>query len=104
MAGGSSGIRNALADPIALATKPAVIFKFASAVLALVIYSCVSSAWYDGRCLFNKYNGICRFGSLSLISFIACFALLVLEILFSHISSLKVRRRIAIGDVIISGE
>lgn len=58
---------------------------------------------YDGRCLFNKYNGVCRFGSLTVISFMACVALLVLEIMFSHISSLKVRRRIAIGDVIFSG-
>lgn len=29
--------------------------------------------------------------------------LLILELLFGHISSLKVRRRIAIGDVIVSG-
>lgn len=33
----------------------------------------------------------------------ACVALLALEILFSRISSLKVRRRIAIADVIFSG-
>lgn len=67
-----------------------------------MIYSCVSAAWYDQRCLFNGYNGICHFGSLALISFLACIALLVLEILFGHITSLKVRRRVAIGDVIIS--
>lgn len=54
--------------------------------------------------MFNKYNGICRFGSLALISFMVCVVLLVLEIMFNHISSLKVRRRIAIGDVIFSGE
>lgn len=70
----------------------------------MIIYSCVSAAWYEGRCLFNKYNGICRFGGLTLISFMACVALLVLEIMFNHITSLKVRRRIAIGDVIFSGE
>lgn len=69
-----------------------------------MVYSCVSAAWYDGRCLFNRYNGICRFGSLALISFIACVALLLLEIFFSHISSIKVRRRIAIGDVIVSSK
>lgn len=34
----------------------------------------------------------------------ASVALLVLEIMFDHISSLKVRRRIAIGDEIFSGE
>lgn len=67
------------------------------------MYSCVSSAWYDGRCLFNRYNGICRFGSLTLISFLVCVSLLILELIFGHISSLKVRRRIAIGDVIVSG-
>lgn len=33
----------------------------------------------------------------------ACVALLISEIMFNNISSLKVRRRIAIGDVIISG-
>lgn len=54
-------------------------------------------------CLFNHYNGICRFGSLTLISFLVCVALLILELLFGHISSLKVRKRIAIGDVIVSG-
>lgn len=69
----------------------------------MVIYSCVSSAWYDGRCLFNRYNGICRFGTLALISFIQCVAFLILEILFNHISSIKVRRRIAMADVILSG-
>lgn len=29
---GSSGIKNVLADPLSLATKPPIIFKFASAV------------------------------------------------------------------------
>lgn len=72
-------------------------------MLSLVVYSCISSAWYEGKCLFNRYNGICRFGSLTLISFLACFSLLLLELIFGHISSLKVRRRIAIGDVIVSG-
>ena len=72
-------------------------------VLSLVIYSCVSAAWYDGKCLFNRHSGICHFGSLALASFLACVALFIVEIFFGHISSLKVRRRIAIGDVIISG-
>lgn len=135
--GANAGFQGVFSDPLALATKPAVIFKFASSVscaapvvaeftphfkhfnqtnfattnrlqnqiqvLSLVIYSCVSSAWYEGRCLFNRYNGICRFGSLALISFLACFVLLVLELLFGHISSLKVKKRIAVGDVIVSG-
>lgn len=34
---GSSGMKNALSDPLALATKPPIIFKFASAVS---IYHC----------------------------------------------------------------
>lgn len=98
------GIKGVLENPLAIATKPPVIFKFASALLSLIIYSCLLSAWYDGRCLFNKYNGICRFGSLSLVVFFVCFAFLVIEILFSQISSFKVKRRIAIADVILSGK
>lgn len=62
------------------------------------------TAWYNNKCLFNNYSGICRFGSIALISFLSCVALLVLEILFNHISSFKVRRRIAVGDVIVSGK
>lgn len=32
MAGAAGGVKSALADPLAVATKPAVIFKFAAAV------------------------------------------------------------------------
>lgn len=73
-------------------------------ILSLIIYYCITSAWYDDRCLFNRYNGICRFGSLSFISFLACVFLLVTEISFTQLSSFKVRRRIAAADVIISGK
>lgn len=37
---GSTGVKGILADPLALATKPAVIFKFASSVSILSIIKC----------------------------------------------------------------
>lgn len=41
---GSSGIKSILSDPLSLATKPPVIFKFASAVSILYLESVISQA------------------------------------------------------------
>ncbi|KAG9508807.1 Synaptogyrin-3, partial [Fragariocoptes setiger] len=90
------------ANPVAFITKPQVILKFASTFLSIVTYSCISSGWYQGKCLFNNYSGVCRFGTLTLVAFIGSALFLIFEIVFDKISSIKIRRRIVIADVIFS--
>lgn len=44
LAAGGGGMRGIFADPLSLATKPAVIFKFASAVSRMSVYLAIN-AW-----------------------------------------------------------
>lgn len=56
-------------------------------------------------CLFNGDNAACRFGStIAFVGFLAAMAFLAIEAVFQNLSSIKVRRRVVMGDVAFSGE
>ena len=116
-------------DPITYVTKPQVILRIIcwvsrpivfskhisqykipfSQICSLVVWASISlNGWHKkGRkeiCLFNGDNSACRFGSgVAFVGFFGAVAFLVIEALFQNLSSIKVRRRVVMGDVGFSG-
>ncbi|XP_017493932.1 PREDICTED: synaptogyrin-3-like [Rhagoletis zephyria] len=55
-------------------------------------------------CLFNGDGAACRFGStVAFFGLLGAIAFLVVEALFQNLSSIKIRRRVVMGDVGFSG-
>lgn len=76
----------------------------------MIVWASISlNGWQKkGRkevCLFNGDNSACRLGSgVAFIGFVGAIAFLVIEALFQNLSSIKVRRRVVLGDVGFSGK
>ncbi|GFU13869.1 synaptogyrin-1 [Nephila pilipes] len=91
-------------DPISIITKPYVIVRILCWVFSIVVFGCIGSeGWMKNKCLYNNDINACNFGTgIGVIAFLGSLALLITDVMFNNISSIKVRRRAVIADMAFS--
>ncbi|KAG8191807.1 hypothetical protein JTE90_022800 [Oedothorax gibbosus] len=91
-------------DPISILTKPHVIIRLLCWVFSIVVFGCIGSeGWIRDKCLYNNDTHACNFGTgIGVIAFLGSVGLLVTDVMFNNISSIKVRRRTVIADMAFS--
>jgi len=97
-------------DWISLIKKPAVICRLVAALLAVLVWACISNSWHhlgDGKspiCLFGgPTSSTCSFGSfVSFISLVAAIGFTIADAYFDRLSSVQHRKRLVMTDFAVS--
>ncbi|CAF0796319.1 unnamed protein product [Brachionus calyciflorus] len=100
-----SGMAGAPFDPIGFIKKPQVILRIISLLFSLIVSLCISTedSYEKGTCPFNNDPTACGYGILvGVIAFIACIIFLILDARFENFSSIKIRRRVVVADMVFS--
>ncbi|XP_032816786.2 synaptogyrin-3-like [Petromyzon marinus] len=105
-----AGMAGGVFDPVGLMKQPQTIMRVVNWVFSVIVFGCISNEGYvstnsspDLYCVFNRNGNACRFGiAIGAIAFLASSALLLLDLYFPQISSVKDRRKVVIFDMAFS--
>ncbi|CAH1391050.1 unnamed protein product [Nezara viridula] len=110
--GGAYGAGKAGApfDPLLFVKRPQVIVKGVCLFFGIIVFCCVSGAWYADIqlqrevCLYNKKSSPCHYGeAIGLLAFFASLGFLGGEYMFGQMSSVKSRKHFVLIDLGFSG-
>lgn len=75
-------------------------------MFAIIVFGSIASEemYSNGTCPLDNDSAACGFGiAIGVIAFLDCLAFLAVDAKFDSLSSVKVRRRLVVGDMIFSG-
>jgi len=94
-------------DFVEFIKRPTTISRVVSIVFAIVVFGCISAAGYEGDshdCIFNKNADACHYGvAIGVLAFLACLLFLAVDVQFSSISNMGMRRQLVTADLGFSG-
>ncbi|NXP51194.1 SNG2 protein, partial [Heliornis fulica] len=98
-------------DPARFVQQPQVLARIASAVFALIVFSCLVGEGYTNQsassklfCIFNHNEDACRYGiGIGILAFLACIFFLMVDIYFPQISNTTDRKYLVLADLGFSG-
>ncbi|XP_054077505.1 synaptogyrin-2 [Rissa tridactyla] len=91
--------------------QPQVLARIASAVFALIVFSCLVGEGYTNSpsspqlfCIFNRNEDACRYGiGIGILAFLACIFFFMVDIYFPQISNATDRKYLVLADLGFSG-
>ncbi|XP_062386475.1 synaptogyrin-3b isoform X1 [Sardina pilchardus] len=105
-----AGRAGAAFDPVSFIREPRTILRVLSWVFSMVVFSSIINEGYVNwgserlHCIFHKNYDACNYGvSIAMVAFLASVALVVLDVYFPQISSVRHRRRVVLLELAFSG-
>jgi hypothetical protein len=101
-----AGMAGAPFDPIAFIKKPQVILRVVGVIFSIIVFASIASedAYQRGTCPMDNDASACGFGiTVGVIGFLGLIVFLIIDARFDSFSSVKIRKRAVIADMIFSG-
>ncbi|XP_063050259.1 synaptogyrin-3-like [Engraulis encrasicolus] len=105
-----AGLAGAALDPVSFIKEPRTILRVLSWVFSMVVFASIINEGYVNQgserlhCVFNKNYDACNYGVvIATVAFLASVALLLMDVLFPQISSVRDRRRLVLLELCFSG-
>jgi len=87
--------------------RPTTVCRLVSILFAIVVFGCISAAGYDDNsqhCIFNRNSDACHYGvAIGVLAFLACLLFLAVDVQFSSINNVGMRRQLVTADLGFSG-
>ncbi|XP_058496470.1 synaptogyrin-2b [Solea solea] len=91
--------------------QPQTVVRLLSWLFALVVFACITTEGYinsptsaEAKCIFNQSDSACHYAvAIGVIAFLACMALLVLDVYMPFMSNAQERKYAVLADLIFSG-
>ncbi|RNA36286.1 synaptogyrin-2-like [Brachionus plicatilis] len=100
-----AGMAGAPFDPAGFMKKPQVILRIINLLFSLIVFSSIATeaSYKQGTCAMNNDGTACGYGILvGVIGFLSCIVFLILDARFENLSSIKIRKRVVVADMIFS--
>ena len=76
-------------------------------VFSIIVFGCIADKGRDALnvCFYNGDSNACNYGlAVGIISFLACMAFLVIDVLFDSLSNVQMRKCAVLADLAFSGK